>query len=76
LGTRHSLRPRFFRAAKQFLQNSGTSRREIAESYFEFDVIARSEATTTVIASEAKQSTARATVIMDCFVASLLAMTI
>jgi hypothetical protein len=31
--------------------------------------------TLTVIASEAKQSTARATVTMDCFVASLLAMT-
>src|SRR5258706_13230711 len=39
------------------------------------DVIARSERTLTVIASEAKQSTARAMVTMDCFVASLLAMT-
>jgi hypothetical protein len=43
---------------------------------FGFDVIARSEVTLTVIASEAKQSTARATVTMDCFVASLLAMTV
>ena len=39
-------------------------------------VIARSEATLTVIASEAKQSIARAVVTMDCFVASLLAMTV
>src|SRR5258708_4207482 len=34
------------------------------------------QATLTVIASEAKQSTARTTVTMDCFVASLLAMTV
>jgi hypothetical protein len=43
---------------------------------FGFDVIARSDVPLTVIASEAKQSTARATVTMDCFVASLLAMTV
>jgi hypothetical protein len=39
---------------------------------FGFDVIARSEVTLTVIASEAKQSTARATVTMDCFVAEFI----
>jgi len=33
LGTRHSLRPLLSRAAKQFLQNSGPSRREIAEPH-------------------------------------------
>src|SRR5258708_5036505 len=38
LSARHSLRPLLSRAAKQFLQNSGESRREIAEVYFEFGV--------------------------------------
>src|SRR5712671_5555318 len=33
LSARHSLRPLLLRAAKQFLQTSGASRREIAESY-------------------------------------------
>src|SRR6266404_1443142 len=35
---RHSLRPLLLGAAKQCLQDSGPSRREIAESYFEFAV--------------------------------------
>jgi hypothetical protein len=55
---RHSLRPLLLRAAKQFMHHSGAPRREIAESYFAFDVIA----------SEAKQSTAGAMVTIDCFV--------
>jgi hypothetical protein len=33
LSARHSLRPLLLGAAKQFLQTSGESRREIAESY-------------------------------------------
>src|SRR6266481_4005262 len=71
IDTRHSPRPRFFQGDR-LTHTSGASRRENAEAY---PVIAGSIATLTVIASEAKQSTARATVIMDCFVASLLAMT-
>src|SRR5437667_3059698 len=51
-----------------FAKTRAQSRGEIAEPCFA--VIARSEATLTVIASEAKQSTARAAVTMDCFVAS------
>src|SRR5712671_3062731 len=35
LGARHSLRPLLLGAAKQFLQNSGVSRREIAEVYLD-----------------------------------------
>jgi len=56
----------------RLMHTSGAPRRGNAEACL---VIARSIATLTVIASEAKQSTARATVIMDWFVASLLAMT-
>jgi hypothetical protein len=44
---------------ERLLQNSGTSRREIAESHLEFNVIA----------SEAKQSISPRKGRMDCFVA-------
>jgi hypothetical protein len=47
------------------LQSSDASRRENVESYLEFNVIA----------SEAKQSISPHKGRMDCFVASLLAMT-
>jgi hypothetical protein len=47
------------RAAKRILQNSGGSRREIAESHLEFNVIA----------SEAKQYISPRKGRMDCFVA-------
>jgi hypothetical protein len=75
LGTRHSLRPLNFRG-ESFLHHSDASRREIAEVFVKFEPRhCEEQSDDTVIASEAKQSTARATVIMDCFVASLLAMT-
>src|SRR5260370_42541502 len=45
LSARHSLRPLLLGAAKQFLQTSGASRREIAESHLTIAVIARSKAT-------------------------------
>jgi hypothetical protein len=64
-GTRHSPRPLLLRAAKQILQNSGPSRREIADLYLDLTVIARSEAT--------KQSILLSGA-MDCFAS--LAMTI
>jgi len=48
------------------MQTSGASRRGVAKSYLEFHVIA----------SEAKQSISPNKGRMDCFVASLLAMTV
>src|SRR5258705_13045522 len=54
---------------RNFCKTSGEPRREIAEPYLKFSTSLRAaEATPTVIASEAKQSIARATVTMDCFV--------
>jgi hypothetical protein len=59
-GTRHSPRPL---SGERDMHNSGASRRENAEVYL------------AVIASEAKQSISPRDERMDCFVASLLAMT-
>src|SRR6266446_2199401 len=57
--------PSVIREAKRFLQNSGEIAPRDRGVVFGVAVIARSEATPTVIASEAKQSTARTTVTMD-----------